>query len=221
MRTTDRHRHPQKTAAVIAALALLLLAVLAVGCAESPELGEDENVYTTNDSEGRLRLMAVDQELSRQAQSGELDIDNLPDGKLSFPENRIDEAGNVSQVPWVVNSDFFFTQMDIFFAEAVTADDGSIVVVYQMHDEQGRNSSGKLKQMTAEMVNTAAETGETATIAVVYNGAIRAFVPLSAPITSGQIQIVGLSRQDVDELIFYFPDRAYRFPEEGKESKWQ
>lgn len=206
-------------AAMLSAIALLLaLALAGFGCADEPELGDGPNVYTTNPSVARLRVMAVDQELSRQAQAGSLDLAALPAGRLSYPQLLVVD-GVESSVPWVVNSDFFFTQIDVFYAEMAPAPDGTYTVVYQLNDEQGREASTRLQQMSASLAAATTATGERADLAVIYNEVVRAIVPITEPLVQGQVRVDGLTEAQALELTENFADRAFRFPDEGKESR--
>lgn len=206
-------------AAMLPAIALLLALTLASsGCADEPELGDGPNVYTTNPSAVRLRVMAVDQELSRQAQAGSLDLAALPAGRLSYPQRQVVD-GVEADIPWVVISDFFITQMDVFYAEMAPAGDGTYSVVYQLNDEQGRENSTRLQQMTASLAAATTATGERADLAVIYNEAVKAIVPLATPLVNGQIRVDGLTQAQAEELAENFADRAFRFPDEGKESR--
>lgn len=198
--------------------ALLTAAVLGVGCAGEPELGGGPDVYTTNPSDVRIRIMEVDQELSRQAQSGSLDLNNLPAGRRSYMEVTIDEAGNQVSVPWVVKTGFFFTQIDIFYAETEAAGDGTYTVVLALNDEQGRDNSVKLQQMTAPMAASAAS-GSVANLAVIRNEQVVALVPVTVPLVNGQIMITGQTQAEADRLTSGLADRAFRFPEEGAETR--
>jgi len=203
-------------------LAVLSAALaLAGGCADAPELGDGVNTYTSFEREGRLRIMEVDQELSRQAQAGSLDPGSLPPGRLIFPGAGAGGADQAATVPWVLVSSFFFTQYDIFYAEAAPAADGSFDVVFQMDDEQGRDNTLRLQRMTASMAAAAGESGGQVSLAVVYNEKVRAVLPVAEPIVDGVIRVTGLSREEAEEIVFFFPDRAYRYPEEGKQSKWE
>ncbi|MHB0915959.1 MAG: hypothetical protein ACYC5A_09520 [Thermoleophilia bacterium] len=214
-----RRRHA--SAGMLLAVALLLLAGLAgVGCADEPEPGTGTNTYTDNPSVARLRVMAVDQGLTRQAQAGSLDLAALPAGRLSFTQRQVVD-GVETEVPWVVASDFFFTQIDVYYAEMAPAGDGTYSVLYQLNDEQGRENSIKLQQMTAAMAAATTATGERAGLAVIYNEAVRAIVPLNEPIVNGQIRIDGLTEAEAVELTAKFADRAYFFPDEGQESRVQ
>lgn len=204
---------------MLLAAALLLVAGLAgLGCADEPEPGTGTNVYTDNPSTARLRVMAVDQELSRQAQAGGLDLAALPAGRLSFIQRQV-VNGVETAVPWVVASDFFFTQIDVYYAEMAPAGDGTFMVLYQLNDEQGRENTTRLQQMTAAMAAATTATGERADLAVIYNETVRAIVPLSAPIVNGQIRLTGLTEAEAVELTAEFADRAFHFPDEGQQSR--
>lgn len=204
---------------VLPLLALaLLFALLAGGCADKPELGNGANTYTTNPSESRLRIMAVDQELSRQAQAGGLDLAALPPGRLSFPQYQL-TGGVEASVHWVVDSEFFFTQIDLYYAEIEPTGDGTFTVLYQLSDVQGRDNSTKLQQMTAGLAAGTTGTGEPASLAIIYNETVRAIVPVTIPLVKGEIRITGLTQAEAEQLTVNFADRAFWFPEEGRESR--
>ena len=177
------------------------------GCADAPELGNGANVYTINYSPNRLRIFEVDRELSKQAQAGTLDLNNLPPGRLSFPEVRLDPDGNEVTIPWVVSADMFFTQLDIYFAEASPVADGSYQVFYQLNDGGGRDNSSKMQRLTAAMAAEAGATGEQASLAIVFNDTVRAVLPVTTPIVDGAIKVSGLSQEEAEEMVSYFLSR--------------
>lgn len=207
MSGTDRKRtRAGRRLAPVLVLCCFMLA-LAAGCADEPDLESGDNPYTASVGEARLRIMAVDDALSRDVQSGALEAAALPPGKMLFREPA--GADGAAGTPWVVDSDFFFTQMDVYFAQ-VEAAGGSYTVIYQLNDEEFRKNSGKLQQMTAEL---AAAAGGPGSLAIIFNGEVRAVVPVTSPITNGEIRVTGLSESVATEIIDDYPDRAARFPD--------
>jgi hypothetical protein len=204
----------------VAAISLMAVMLAVSACAGEPELGAGPNMYTTSNSEARVRIMVVDDELSRQVQSGSLDPAALPAGKLVFREQA--EPGNGQEgTPWVVNGDFFFTSIDIYYAEVEPAADGSFDVVYQLYDVQGRNNTAKLQQVTVEMAAAMGGTDDPGRLAVIYNEVVRGLIPITTPIVDGEIRLGGLTEAVAEEITGKFPDRAFFFPEEGRESRFK
>jgi hypothetical protein len=194
----------------------ILLGLMISGCADEPELGNGTNTYTTITPEGRLRIMVVDNEMSRQAQVGSLDLNNLPLGKMVFREQSRVEGEDGT--PWVVDTDFFFTQIDVYYAEVEPAGD-VFDVVYQLHDEGGRNNSVKLQQVTVEMAAATGAADDPGKLAIINNETVSAVLPITVPITNGEIRVSGLSAEEAEEMTEEHPDRAFYFPEEGKKSR--
>lgn len=202
--------------ATLSLAGLVLAAGLVLGgCADEPQLGNGVNTYTTNPSVARLRIFEVDQELSRQAQAGSLDLAALPAGRLSYPQET--SGGNDGPVvTWVVKSGFFFTQIDLFFVDVKPAGDGTYTVTYVLSDEQGRDNSSRLQQMTAAMASAAAANGDQASLAIVYNETVRAIVPVGVPIDNGQVTVTGLTQAEADAIAAEFWTRSEALPNESQ-----